>query len=33
MDLQNMFETAKPALIAIGFKVVGAIASTSSAAG
>jgi len=25
MDLQNMFETAKPALIAIGFKVVGAI--------
>ena len=25
MDLQNMFETAKPALVAIGFKVVGAI--------
>jgi small conductance mechanosensitive channel len=25
MDLQNMFETAKPALIAVGFKVVGAI--------
>jgi len=25
MDLQNMFETAKPALIALGLKVVGAI--------
>jgi len=27
MDLQNLYDTAKPALIAVGLKVLGAIAS------